>query len=78
MRMLALLELAGDKCRRGKALALHSPTSDLGLEQLALERGALAGLKRSDSRKIALDHVTSVSRYCSDKFKHRDLPRFTL
>jgi hypothetical protein len=28
--------------------------------------------------ELALRHLTSVSRYCSDKFKHRDLPRFTL
>ena len=69
-----------------------------GLEQLALERSALAGLKRSDPGKIAVaplirartavanewiarelarGHVTSVRRYCSDKFKHSDLPGFT-
>ena len=30
------------------------------------------------ARELALGHVTSVSRYCSDKFKHRDLRRFML
>jgi hypothetical protein len=29
------------------------------------------------ARELALGRVNSVSRYCSDKFKHRDLPRFT-
>jgi hypothetical protein len=69
------------------------------LEQLALERSALAGLKDTEPRKIAIARVirartavanewitpelalglvTSVSRYCSDKFRLRDLPRFTL
>jgi putative transposase len=108
-RMLALLEATGEKFRRGKALDGAVRRSHdleeaerllrLGLEQFALKRSALAGLKRSDPRKIAiarlirartavanewiarelaLGHVTSVNRYCSDKFEHDDLPRFTL
>jgi hypothetical protein len=30
------------------------------------------------ARDLALGHVTSISRYCSDKVKHSDLPGFTL
>jgi putative transposase len=108
-RMLGLLETAGEKLHRGKALdGAVRRSHDLdeaerllqaGLEHVSLERSGLASLKRSDPRKIGiarlirgrtavpnkwiarelcLGHVTSVSRYCSEKFKHYDLPRFTL
>jgi hypothetical protein len=53
--MLALLESAGD--RFGRGVSRSPPLSALGLEQLALERSALAGLKRSDPRKIAIARV---------------------
>ena len=108
-RMLALLDSAGERFRRGKAIdGAVRRSHDLeeaerllrvGLEQVALERTALPALKRNDPRKIAiallirgrtavanewiarelaLGHVSSVSRYCSDKYNARDLPRFTL
>ncbi len=107
-RMLGVLESAGEKLGRGKAIDGAVRRSHdleeakrllrLGLEELALEQSGLEALRRSDPRKIAiarlirsrtavpndwiarelaLGHVTNVSRYCSDKFKHCDLPRFT-
>jgi hypothetical protein len=107
--MLGLLEAAGEKLSRKKAIdGAVRRSHDLeeaerllnaGLREMSLERSSLATLKRSDRRKIGLarlirsrtavpnpwiarelsmGHVTSVSRYCSEKFKHYDLPRFTL
>ena len=108
-RMLGLVEAASEKLSRRKAVdGAVRQSHDLdeaerlleaGLKEMALDRAALAELKRSDRRKVALarlirsrttvpnewiarelslGHVTSVSRFCSEKFKSYDLPRFTL
>ncbi len=68
--MLEVLESAGDKLRRSKALD-RAVRGSHHVEEA--ERLLRLGLEQ-----LALGHVTSVSRYCSDKFKHCDLPRFTL
>lgn len=43
-----------------------------------LIRGRTAVPNQWIARELCLGHVTSVSRYCSEKFKDCDLPRFTL
>ena len=108
-RVLGLLESAGEKLSRGKAVDGAVRRSHdleeaerllrLSLEEVALERSTLSALKRNDPRKIpiarlfrnrtavpnawiarelGLGHPSSVSRYCSDKFKASNLPRFKL
>ena len=57
-----------------------------GLERSAPGKIAIARVIRARTavgnewiaRELALGHLTSVSRYCSDKFKYSGLPRFTL
>lgn len=74
-----------------RLLTLALAHFSLGRQELPkLKRGderkaAIARLIRSRTtvsnqwiaRALALGHVSTVSRYCSDKFKHCDAPIFT-
>ncbi len=77
------MKSAGEKFRRGKALDGSVRRSHeveeaerllrMGLEQLALERSALAALKRSDPGKIAIARVIRARTAVAKEWIAREL-----